>query len=784
MKMGTAFYDTVKKGKGKKEGRAVVLKRGILNKKQMDMDSGLPEILLISSYPPRECGVATYSQDLVKALEKKFGDSFQLRVCALETNDMDYVYPKEVTYKLTTTDPTSYAALADTINKSPSIQAVMIQHEFGFFAGSKDSFLHFLQALSKPVVVVFHTVLPRPDPILRREVQNIMESCASIIVMTKNAAKILKSDYTAIESKIRVIAHGTHLVPHLNKQTLKKKYGFQNHMILATFGLLSSGKGIETTLDSLPSIIKVHPEVLFLIIGKTHPSIVKSEGEKYRNQLEAKVTKLDIGAHVLFINNYIALPELLEYLQLTDIYLFTSKDPNQAVSGTFAYAMSCACPIISTPIPHALEMLKGDTGVIIDFQNPSQVSKEVVRLLNDEDLRTSISSNTLQKSVATAWENSAVAHANLLEEMEGTQVHLTYSLPSVNLAHIKEMTTHFAMVQFSKINQPDIESGYTLDDNVRALVAMCMHFELTGDKKDINYIRLYVDFIAFCIQEDGHFLNYVDKFKKFTTQNGTDNLDDSNGRAVWALGFLISKIDMLPLDITQKAESILQKVLPSIEKMHSTRAMAFSIKGLYYSHKKTASPTHYLLIKILANRLLNMYKHESEKGWEWFEGYLTYANSVLPEAMLLAWRTTGELSYKEVAKTSFDFLLKKTFNEKGIKVISNRSWLQKGQATEVFGEQPIEITYTILALAEFYESFKQDEYLSKMTISFNWFLGKNHLEQVIYNPCTGGCYDGLEEVQINLNQGAESTVCYLMARLTMESYKKDIQALTSCLPRH
>ena len=311
MKVGTVRNDTVKGVAGKEKERAVVLKRGILNKKQMSKDHGLPEILVISSYPPRECGVATYSQDLVKALENKFGNSFELKVCALETSDMDYVYPKEVTCKLTTNDPASFEALASTINKSSSIQAVMIQHEFGFFESTKDCFLSLLQALTKPVVVVFHTVLPKPNKDLRANVQHIMEACESIIVMTQDAAKILKNDYQALEEKISVIAHGTHLVPHLNKQTLKEKYGFQNRKILATFGLLSSGKGIETTLDSLPAIIEAHPDVLFLVIGKTHPSIVKSEGEKYRNELEAKVHNLDLGAHVVFINLYVALPQLL-----------------------------------------------------------------------------------------------------------------------------------------------------------------------------------------------------------------------------------------------------------------------------------------------------------------------------------------------------------------------------------------------------------------------------------------------------------------------------------------
>ena len=265
--------------------------------------------------------------------------------------------------------------------------------------------------------------------------------------------------------------------------------------------------------------------------------------------LEQKVKDYALQDHVIFINNYLALPELLEYLQLTDIYLFTTNDPNQAVSGTFAYAMSCGCPIISTPIPHAREVLTEDTGIIFDFRNSQQLADGVIRLLNDEPLRRNISSNTLQKIVSTAWENSAVAHAMLFEKIAGDKITLQYNLPAINLNHLKHMTTNTGIIQFSKINQPDIKSGYTLDDNARALVATCMYFKLTGDKKSIFDIRKYLSFIKLCLQPGGDFLNYVDKDNKFTDQNKTANLDDANGRAVWALGYLISAKGLLPEEI-------------------------------------------------------------------------------------------------------------------------------------------------------------------------------------------------------------------------------------------
>lgn len=741
------------------------------SKKDQLAAGNLPEILFITSYPPRECGIATYSQDLLVALNNKFSNSFSLKICALESESTGLDYPDEVKFVLDTNDPAKYAELADTINIDQRIRVILMQHEFGFFQGAgENAFSQFLHAVVKPVIIVFHTVLPRPHEVLKAKVRHITEACASVVVMTNNSARILREDYGVPQEKIVVIAHGTHLVPHLDKAFLKEKYGLTGRKILSTFGLLGPGKGITTTLDSLPAIISVNPEVVFLVIGKTHPGVVKSEGEKYRNTLEEKVAALNLQNHVKFINRYLPLQDLLEYLQLTDIYLFTTNDPNQAVSGTFSYAMSCGCPIISTPIPHAMEVLREDTGIIIDFQNSQQLAEGVNRLMSDEPLRVAFGSSTLQRIVPTAWENSAIAHAQLLQKIAGQEILLQYQLPVINLEHLKKMTTEFGIIQFSKINQPDIDSGYTLDDNARALIAMLMRYELTGEEEVLKYIGIYLDFIKYCQQPGGYLLNYVDSERRFTKQNETSNLADANGRALWALGYLISKSALLPAALISTAEEVIQRALPRVEMMHSSRAMAFAIKGLYYYNLEKKSPVNSILIRTLANRLVQMYRHESEHNWQWYESYLTYANSILPEAMLCAWLETGDPGYKEIARASFDFLLSLTFDETGIKVISNKSWLQRGQEAARYGEQPIDVAYTIQAMSRFYQVFKEASFLHKMEIAFNWFLGNNHLQQIIYNPCTGGCYDGLEETRVNLNQGAESALSYLMARLTMEKY--------------
>jgi glycosyltransferase involved in cell wall biosynthesis len=740
-------------------------------------------ILFITSYPPRECGIATYSYDLVKALNKKFSQSFTISICPLESENEKHIYSddilpdgQEIKYILDTGDPGGFIPLAKAINDDDDIRMIMIQHEFGFFEKKEDDFKQFLAALTKPVVIAFHTVLPRPNETLKAHVQQISLAAESIIVMTNFSSEVLMNDYGVPQEKITVIPHGTHLVPHAAKEVLKDKYKLSGKKILSTFGLLNSGKSIETTLEALPAIIKENPDTRFLIIGKTHPSVVKNEGEKYRKMLEARVEALELGQYVQFINYFLPLPDLLEYLQLTDIYLFTSRDPNQAVSGTFSYAISCGCPVISTPIPHAREVLRNDAGIIIDFDNSRQLAEAVISLLKDEQLRKNISSNGLHRMASTAWENAAVAHALLFEKISDIRVLLRYNWPVIKLDHVKKLTTGFGMIQFSRINHPDLDSGYTLDDNARALIVMCQHFELTRDNADIKNITIYFNFIKHCLQSEGNFLNYVNDQRVFTEQNNSTNLEDANGRAIWALGYLISMSDILSGELSligKEAGSLMQSAFLNINKIHSTRAMAFIIKGVYYHNTRIQSARGTSLIRELANRLAAMYIHESDKEWQWFESYLTYANSILPEAMLCAWLATGELVYKEIAKSSFDFLLSKTFGDNGIKVISNKTWLQRGDvsAAEIAGgEQPIDVAYTILALSKFYEVFNREEFRDKMETSFSWFLGNNHLHQIIYNPCTGGCYDGLEENYVNLNQGAESTVSYLMARLTVEKY--------------
>ncbi|WP_081891336.1 glycosyltransferase [Gillisia sp. Hel_I_29] len=735
------------------------------------------KILFVCSYPPRECGIATFSQDLIRALKRCFGSTIEIEVCALENECCDANdYPEEVKYKIDAQELNSFFQVANKLNERDDIGMVCIQHEFGLFGGDYGSHLvAFLLKLDIPISCVFHTVLPNPDEKRTKIVQALGDLSEKLIVLTNKSAEILESDYHIDTNKLAVIPHGTHIVLWKEKQRLKNRYGFQNKNVLSTFGLLSENKNIETALRALPKILQKFPNTVYLVLGKTHPDIIKREGETYRNALLTIVDDLDIKDHVIFINEYLELTRLLEYLSLSDVYLFSSKDPNQAVSGTFAYAMSCGNPVISTPIPHSKECLDPSTGILLnDFEDPIEISDAVIDLLEQPFIATSMGKNAFIKMRAFSWENVAISYSDIFQDYLQHNNSLDFSLPPIKTDHIEDMTTDFGMLQFSNFSVPDTSFGYTLDDNARALIAMLMYYKKKRNDKVLRLIEIYMDFIVFCQQDDGLFYNYVDYEKQFTNQNTEVNLEDSNGRAIWALGYVLSDTENLPKSLVAKAENCFKNVIRNVADFKSPRAIGFILKGLYYYQENEPKTQYNQLADTLAQELLRIFNITSDKKWEWFEDYLTYANSILPEALFYAWLITKNKKYKDVAETTFDFLLSQYFMKGQIKVISNDGWFHKRNKRTFHGEQPIEVAYTILSLDLFCKVTHKKKYSKQLHTAFNWFLGNNHLKQIMYNPVNGACYDGLEKENININQGAESSLCYVMARLVVEGYPLEV----------
>ncbi|KAF2511463.1 glycosyltransferase [Flavobacterium zhairuonense] len=727
------------------------------------------KIVFLSTFPPTQCGIATYTQDTIKGITNVFGKSITCEICELV--DKPKENPSQA-YTLNTKNREEYAQVAEEINKDQNVKLVHIQHEFGLFGGNYgDHLLDFLNAIKKPVTFTFHSVIPNPNNELKTFVKLLLKYSNSVFVMTNKSKEILMNDYGIKEEIITTMHHGTHIVVYETPHLAKAKYNIQDRLVLSTFGLLGEGKNIETGLHALAKIIEKEPNVLYLIIGRTHPNLIVDGVDAYRDKLESIVKELNLENNVQFINEYLDTNELLDYLKATDIYLFTSKDPNQAVSGTFSYAMSCACPMVASKIPHTLEVLTPELGILVDIGNVDQFAEATLKLIANEDLRHEMGIQAFSKTRAFSWENCAITHMNTYKKLFQNAAEIKFSYPDIQLKHIKKLTTDLGIIQFSKISIPDLESGYTLDDNARALITFCMHYQLTQDKADLPYILIYLDFIERCQKPNGSFINYVDQEnREHIEQNAEVNLEDSNARAIWALGIVISNKGILPENISKKAEKCLLNSLKWAENIQSPRSIGFATKGLYHYHN--AVPNLYVaaIINKLNTKLLANYEDHASENWHWFENYLTYANGILPESMLYAYLITNKPVYKKVAMDSLDFLMSKMFVDKEFKVISNQGWLQKNAVPRQYGEQPIDVSYTIQTLNAFYNAFQIPEYKHKMKAAFNWFLGKNHLGQIMYNPISGGGYDGLEKENVNLNQGAESTICFLTARLLMENF--------------
>ncbi len=735
------------------------------------------KILMITSYPPRECGIATFSRDLVSAIHKSFGTSLEIEVCALENGcNLDRDYPPEVSYMINAPELDSFFSVADKLNERSDIGMVCIQNEFGLYGGEYGSHLvAFLLRLNIPACCVFHTVLPRPDEKRLKLVNALEDLSEKMIVLTQKSADILQEDYRVNPEKVCVIPHGTHIVLWKRKQELKARYGFRHNRVLSTFGLLSENKNVETALRALPEVLRHFPDTVYLILGKTHPEVVKKEGEKYRNYLEELVEELGISKSVEFVNEYLPLPVLLEYLTLTDAYIFSSKDPHQAVSGTFAYAMSCGSPVISTPIPHAKECLDPATGILLeDFDKPVQISEALINLLSQPMLGIKMGRNAFSKMRANSWENAAIAYSHIFQEYLRYDSPLEFQLPPIKTDHIEDMTTDFGMLQFSQFCEPDPAFGYTLDDNARALVAMLMYFRLHRKAKALRLAAIFLNFIEYCQQSDGGFFNYLNYGGHFTPQNAEVNLEDSNGRAIWALGYLLADTEGLSKEMIRQAEDCLKRAIQFDIQFTSPRAIGFALKGIYYYLQAKPNVQLDAIATSLADELLRIYHITAGHNWEWFEDYLTYANPILPEALMYAWLITKNKKYQEIAEITFDFLLSHYFMKGQIKVISNDGWFDKRNKRSLHGEQPIEVAYTIFSLDLFYQVTRKKKFADQLKVAFSWFLGNNHLKQIMYNPANGACYDGLEKNNVNINQGAESGLCYFMARLIAEQYLKNV----------
>lgn len=726
----------------------------------------------MSSFPPRECGIATFTEDLITAFDKEFNSNTKSKVLAINYNGTSiYNYPRKVVMQINETEIEDYLNRANEINNSPEIKLVNIQHEYGLFGGDwGDYLLAFLELLQKPVVLTMHTVLPRPDEKLRSLTKTITEKAYAVAVMTKTSAKMLANVYGVQKKKIRVIPHGVHHIAFPSKGRAKKKLNLSGRTVLSTFGMLNRDKGIEYAIEALPEIVKEHPDVLYLIIGATHPVVRREEGEVYRNKLKRTITKLGLEENVKFYDKYLDLGELIDFLKATDIYISPTLNPRQAVSGTISYALSCACPIVATRNQYARDVINNDRGRLVKFKNALDIEKALAEILSDKKLRKEMGKNSYFYSRHMTWQNVALSYYKVFNEVAKMRPRVEGKLPSINVGYIKTLSTDFSIIQFANHTRPDIYSGYCLDDNARAMLGFAEYYDIKKVNGTLKMVERYLKFTKYVQKKNGKFHNFVNYNKEF---NDHAESEDSFGRSIWSLGCII-KSKNLPLEIKEEARRIFKKAQEWVDELKSLRSISFTIIGLSHIAQNTEDNDNIkAAIVRLSDKMIEKYNEnannkENGEEWNWFENCFTYSNYKLPEAMFLAYQATKDKRYLEIAEKSLKFIMKITFEKKEyFSPIGQDGWYFRNGKRAYFDQQPEDAASAVEALVTAHLITGKKDYKEKAYLTFQWFLGKNHLNQMVYDEATGGCYDGLGKYSLNFNQGAESTLSYFLARLAI-----------------
>lgn len=729
----------------------------------------------ISTYPPQKCGIGTFTNNLIKSIAENFGykDLFpNLYVVAISDKEPPYNYPSEVAFVVNQNIQRDYVAAAKFINYN-KVDACILEHEFGIFGGESGVYiLSLISRLEVPLIVTFHTVIREPTYIQKIIVQELSERAYKVVVMSQKAVKFLIDVYNINEKKIEVIEHGVPVGKVFHRDVVREKFNFTNKTVLLTFGLLSRNKGIETVIKALPKVIDKHKNLLYIILGNTHPKIVSRYGEEYREFLLRLVKEYGIEEYVYFYKNFLPEELLMEYLYAIDIYITPYLNEAQITSGTLSYAIGAGAAVISTPYWHAQELLADGRGILFDFNNHEQLAKILNNLLDNpekiEQLRESATKygNNLKwpkigaKYIKVA--KSAIAKFSYIEKQKKTILD-PYLLPDFTLAHIKRLTDDTGIVQHAKYGIPNLKEGYCLDDNSRALLMAAMAHQKNRSNDALDLMPIYLSFLNYMQNKDGSFRNFLSFNRNYLDKVGSE---DCFGRTMWTLGFLICKF---PKDsYHQLALDIFNKSLRFTKNLKHIRGFANTIIGLaHYLRRFPEDANVKDIMYELTYKLLNSYNKEKTDDWKWFENILTYDNAIMPLSLFYSSETFISEEISRVALESTAFLESIVLKNDYLKPVGNKSWYPKGGKCADFAQQSIDVMGMVLLFFKAYQATRDKIYLDKMFTSYLWYMGKNELNLPVYDFETGGCYDGLEEYGLNQNQGAESTIAYLIAHLTV-----------------
>lgn len=729
------------------------------------------KICLVGSYPPRKCGIATFSRNLLSSLRQD--EKYEPFVVALN-DDGCYEYSDEVPFVINQSVYNDYAKAADYINENADV--CIVQHEYGIFGGEHGVYiLSLLNKLRIPVIVTLHTVLKEPSFLQRIILQQIATKSEKVIVMSRLAVKFLKTIYHIPEEKIGFIEHG---VPYLEKVSgsLKELQPFKDKRILFTFGLLSRGKGIETVIEALPEVVQNHPDVVYVFLGKTHPAVAKQSGEEYRNYLKRLAGELKIDEHVYFIDKFVSDEELYAYLKSIDVYITPYLNEAQITSGTLSYAIGAGTVVVSTPYWHAQELLSNGRGRLFPFKDSEALSNILNELLDDESQMESIRSKACQYGQHLKWPLIGSRYLALaedaVEKYEETALaeilNAENEIPPFSLEHLKRLTDSTGIIQHAAYGIPNWKEGYCLDDNARALLTVLMAYRQFKSSDALQLMPVYLSYIHYMQREDGKFRNFLHFNRNYLDKVGSE---DSFGRTIWALGYLIR---YSPNNSYKEfALNLFSRSFKQFTKLRYLRGIANTLIGI--SHYLKAYPNDEGMLQVLmqmTKKLVVAYHQNSSKRWNWFEKQMTYDNAILPLALLHSCEITNNAYVKDVAMETLGFLERKTLYKEHFIPIGNRGWHSEDSDVTVFDQQAIDVMAMIFMYLQAFLITKEPQYLKNIHICFSWFLGKNELHVPLYDSETHGCCDGLNFDGINRNQGAESTLAYLTSYLLVLKTKE------------
>jgi len=743
-------------------------------------------IAFIGNYLPRECGIATFTTDLCNALTHEFG---QGRLFAIPVNDPDssYDYPDQVRLELAQEDLGSYERAAEFLNFNGN-DLVCLQHEYGIFGGAAGRYiLSLLRKLKMPLVTTLHTVLREPDANQRLVLEEIARLSDRLIVMSELAAQLLRDVYAVPVGKIDVIPHGVPDLPFMDPNYFKDKFSTEGKSVLLTFGLLSPNKGIENVIRALPAILSHHPDVVYIVSGVTHPHIRRREGERYRESLQALAAELGVDDHLILNNRFVSEEELVEHVGSADIYITPYRQEAQVVSGTLAIALGAGKAIISTPYWHASELLAEKRGVIVPFENPEAISEAVTALLENDAERHAMRKRAYLHSRGTTWPRTAKAYmasfqrarferslqprTAILDDLDTALIEQADQLPMLNTSHLLAMTDDTGMLQHAIFTVPNTREGYTTDDNARALIVSTRLSQTLGEDSNAEHASLsgrYLAFLWLAFNSDsGRFRNFLGYDRRWLEKVGSE---DSHGRALWALGTVLGQSK--DAGLRGAAGRLFEAAVPAALHFGSPRAWAFTVLGMQeYLASFPGDRTIQGHRNTLANRLLDIYERSATGTWKWFEKSLSYSNARLPQALILAgWRSNNK-QMVAAGTEALQWLLAAQHRDRDeifVPIGSNGVFKEGGERPR-FDQQPVEACATIAACLELYRLTKDLHWHTEARRAFGWFLGKNDLRVPLYDVMTGGCKDGLHPDRVNENQGAESTLSFLMALLDMQT---------------